>query len=131
MTSVSSLVRSHAHIRVGLVMLFLGGLILVSGYDFLREWSALQPALAVVTAVWSFAGVILTGCAVWFLVRRHDLRPLWSGAAAAVVAGLALGLAVLMHVVPCPGPTCVVSRLIVAGGLIFFGVLAPRIVVTQ
>lgn len=37
-------------------MLFLGGLMLASGFGFLREWSALQPALAALTLVWMVAG---------------------------------------------------------------------------
>ena len=115
--------RSWAHLRITLVMLFLGVVMLVSSGDFLREWSALQPALAVVTAIWALAGIVAAGCSLWLLFRR-DARPLWTGAAAAVVAGVNLGIGVLLHIVPCPGPTCV-SRLIVAGGLIFFGIIAP------
>ena|ERR1022692_3842193 len=119
--------RFGANIRVTVVMLFLGGLILVSGFGFLREWSALQPALAVLTSIWIVAGLIATGCSLSLLNRGSDRRLVWSGAVAAMVAGVSLGVGVLMHVVPCPGPTCVRSRLIVAVGYIVFGLLAPTV----
>jgi hypothetical protein len=115
-----------ASLRVTLVMLFLGALMLVSGFGFLREWSALQPALAVLTSIWIVAGLIATGCSLW-LLNRDDRRLVWSGAAAAMVAGGSLGVGVLMHIVPCPGPTCVYSRMIVAAGLILFGLFAPTV----
>jgi hypothetical protein len=120
-------VRFGASLRVTLVMLFLGGLMLVSGFGFVREWSALQPALAVLTSIWIIAGLIATGCSLWLLNRDSDRRFVWSGAVAAMVAGVSLGVGVLMHIVPCPGPTCVRSRLITAAGLIFFGLIAPRV----
>jgi len=120
-------VRFGAGLRVTLVMLFLGGLMLVSGFGFVREWSALQPALAVLTSIWIIAGLIATGCSLWLLNQDSDHRFVWSGAAAAMVAGVSLGVGVLMHIVPCPGPTCVRSRLITAAGLIFFGLIAPRV----
>lgn len=122
-----SFVRLGASIRVTLVMLFLGGLMLVSAFGFLREWSALQPGLAALTSIWMVAGLIATGCSLWLLNRGNDRRLVWSGAAAAMVAGLSLGVGVLMHIVPCPGPTCVRSRLIVAAGLILFAFLAPTV----
>ncbi len=122
-----SFVRLGASIRVTLVMLFLGGLMLVSGFGFLREWSALQPALAALTSIWMVTGLIATSCSLRLLNRGSDRRLVWSGAAAAMVAGLSLGVGVLMHIVPCPGPTCVRSRLIVAAGLILFGFLAPTV----
>ena len=122
-----SFVRFGAGIRVTLVMLFLGGLMLVSSFDFLREWSALQPALAALASTWMVAGLIATGCSLWLLIGGTDRRLVLSGAAAAVIAGLSLGVGVLMHIVPCPGPTCVRSRLIVAVGLILFGLLAPTV----
>jgi hypothetical protein len=120
-------VRFGASIRVTLVMLFLGGLMLVSGFGFVREWSALQPALAVLTSIWFVAGLIATGCSLWLLNRGSDRRLVWSGAAANMVAGVSLGVGVLMHIVPCSGPTCVRSRLITAAGLVFFGLIAPRV----
>jgi hypothetical protein len=120
-------VRFGAGFRVTLVMLFLGGLMLVSGFGFVREWSALQPALAVLTSIWIIAGLIATGCSLWLLNRGSDPRFVWLGAAVAMVAGVSLGVGVLMHIVPCPGPTCVRSRLITAAGLIFFGLIAPGV----
>jgi hypothetical protein len=120
-------VRFGAGVRVTLVMLFLGGLMLVSGFDFLREWSALQPDLAVLTLIWFISGLIATGCSLWLINRGNDRRLVWSGAVAALVAGVSLGVGVLLHIVPCPGPTCVRSRLITAAGLIFFGLIAPRV----
>ncbi len=122
-----SFVTWRAGTRVTLVMLFLGGLMLVSGFGFLREWSALQPALAALTAIWMVAGLVAIGCSLWLLNRGSDRRLVWSGAAASMVAGLCLGVGVLMHIVPCPGPTCVLSRLIVAAGLVLFGLLAPTV----
>ena len=62
-----------ASIRVTLVMLFLGGLMLVSGFGFVREWSALQPALAVLTSIWFVAGLIATGCL--FVSPQSGQRP--------------------------------------------------------
>ena len=120
--------RLRASTRVAAAMLFLGGIILVSGYDLLREWTALQPKLAILSAVWIVAGLVASGCSLWLFSRRRDARPLWLGAAAAIVAGVTLGIGVLLHIVICAGPTCVYSRLIVAAGLIFFGIVAPRTV---
>jgi hypothetical protein len=78
--------RFGANIRVTVVMLFLGGLILVSGFGFLREWSALQPALAVLTSIWIVAGLIATGCSLSLnrgsdrrlVVRRCSCHGCWS-----------------------------------------------------
>jgi hypothetical protein len=108
-------------------MLFMGGLLLISGFDFVRELSALQPALAVLTSIWFLAGLITTGCALWLLTRAHDRWPVRLGAAAVIAAGISLSVGVLMHIVPCSGPTCVVSRLITAAGLVFFGLIAPGV----
>ena len=119
----------RASTRVAAVMLFLGGVILVSGYDLLREWSALQPKLAILAFIWSAGGLVASGCSLWLFRRGRDAQPLWFGAAAAIVAGVTLGIGVLMHIVPCPGPTCVYSRLVVAAGLVFFGIVAPTVVV--
>lgn len=112
--------------RIALVMLFLSGVIMVSGYNLLRDWSALQTVLAALTVIWVTAGAISAACSVWLLSRGGDLRPAWCGGAATLVAGVTLGIAVFMRIAPCSGPKCVLSRLIIAGGLMLFGVIAPR-----
>lgn len=118
---------AHAGTRVAIVMLFLGGVILVSGYEYLLEWSALQPILAIVTLLWVGTGLLACGSALWLLSGSRGPGALWLGAAAAAAAGLTLAFGVLTHVVPCPGPTCVLSRLVAAAGLLLFALLAPKI----
>jgi hypothetical protein len=120
-------IRFEGSLRVTLVMLFLGGLMLVSGFGFVREWSALQPALAALTSIWCVAGLVATACALWLLNRGNARWLVWPGAAAVLIAGVSLGAGVLMRIVPCSGPTCVYSRLVTAAGLIFFGLIAPRV----
>jgi len=114
--------------RVAVVMLFLASLILASGWSFLREWSALTRQLAFVAAIWTLAGIVAAACAMRLLFSSiKGSWPLWIGAASSTVAGVTLAAGVLTHAIPCPGPTCVKSRLITAFGLLFFGVVAPRV----
>jgi len=115
-----------ANKRVAAVMLFLSGLILFSGSGFLLEWPALQRALALAAAIWFMAGLVMLACAIAALCGINARLVFRVGAAGAALAGLTLSIAVLTRVAPCAGPTCVRSRLVVAGGLVLFAVLAPR-----
>jgi len=117
-----------ASIRIAPVMLFLSGVILVAGYAYLREWSALRPALAALTTIWVTAGAVAAVCSLWLLMRGGDPRPARCGGVAAIVAGVTLLIAVVLRIAPCSGPKCVISRLTIAAGLMLFGVLAPRTV---
>jgi riboflavin transporter FmnP len=125
-TSLATATPSTSRIRVALVMLFLSVVILLSGYGFVREWSALQPALAAAVSIWLAAGVA-AGISSLLLLTRSSAAAVWCGAVAAVVAGATLVTGVALRIVPCSGPTCVYSRLIAAAGLILFGALAPRV----
>lgn len=114
-------------LRVAISMLFMGCFAFYFGFDFVREWSSLQPALALCTTAWLLSGLVTAGAALWLLLRHTPRNPpLWIGGTGAIFAGATLLTGVLTHVVPCPGPTCVRSRLVSAAGLMFFGVLAFR-----
>jgi len=114
-------------LRVTIVMLFVECITFYLGYQFLQEWSALAPALALGSTLWVLSGLVTFGAALWLLVRHTPVKPsLWIGGAATILAGATLLAGVLVHVVPCPGPTCVRSRLVSAAGLVFFGVVAIR-----
>lgn len=114
-------------LRVAIVMFFIGCFTFYSGFQFAREWSSLQPPLALGAALWLISGLVTSGAAFFLLLRHISPKPpLWIGGTATLVAGATLLIGVLIHVVPCPGPTCVRSRLVSAAGLMIFGALAFR-----
>ena len=117
---------SPSHLlRITIVMLFVGALTLYLGYQFLREWSALQPALAVVAGIWALSGLVAFAAGCRLLLRRNSpTLPLGIGGAATILSGATLLAGVLARVVPCAGPTCVWSRLVSAAGLVLIGVVA-------
>lgn len=117
---------SHT-LRIAIAMLFVGPLILFLACQFVREWSALQPALAAGASLWVLTGLLTSGAGGWLLLRRSSPGlPLRVGGAATILAGATLLAGVLARVVPCAGPTCVRSRLVSAAGLMFFGLVASR-----
>lgn len=119
----------QANFRIALAMLLLGGAVLFGGYDFVRQWSALAPELAIVTVIWTIAGVAICVSAVLLLSQIRKTKPVWFGATFAAVAGATLSYGVLGRIIPCPGPTCVLSRLVAAAGLIFFSIVVPAVAV--
>jgi hypothetical protein len=86
--------------------IFFGFLISRGGYSTLREWRSIGAGLLTCGALWVLAGPIMFVAGWWVLLtfgRRPT--PLWLAGAASVVAGGALVVGVLTHVVPCSGPS--------------------------
>jgi uncharacterized membrane protein YphA (DoxX/SURF4 family) len=86
--------------------IFFGFLLLRAGYSTLREWRSIGAGLLTCGALWVLAGPIMFVAGWWVLLtfgRRPT--PLWLAGAASVVAGGALVVGVLTHVVPCSGPS--------------------------
>lgn len=93
-------------ILAALFMIFFGFLISGAGYSVIREWHSIRLAYAACGVTWILAGpvVFVAGC--WLLGSAGRKRtPWWIGGAACTLAGSALVLGVLTHVIPCSSPS--------------------------
>jgi zinc transporter ZupT len=93
-----------ALVAVGTI--FFGFLASRGGYLTLREWRSIGAGLLTCGALWALAGPTMFVAGWWVLLtfgRRPT--PLWLAGAASIVAGGALVVGVLTHVVPCSGPS--------------------------
>ena len=93
-----------ALVAVGTI--FFGFLVSKAGYSTLREWASIRAGLSACGALWALAGPTMFVAGWWVLLsfgRRPT--PLWLAGAASIVAGGALVVGVLTHVVPCSSPS--------------------------
>jgi len=91
---------------VAAVTIFFGFLISRVAYMTLREWSSIGAGYSTFAVLWALAGPIMLAAGCWVLLtlgRRST--PLWLAGAASILAGGALVVGVLTHVVPCSGPS--------------------------
>jgi hypothetical protein len=91
---------------VAVATIFFGFLISRAGYSTLREWPSIRAGLLTCGALWALAGPTMFVAGLWVLLtfgRRPT--PLWLAGAASIVAGGALLVGVLTHVVPCSSPS--------------------------
>ena len=98
------LIALMALVAVGTI--FFGFLVSRVGYLTLREWTAIRAGFATCGALWALAGPAMFVAGWWVLLSlgRHP-APLWLAGAASIVAGGAVVVGVLTHVVPCSGPS--------------------------
>jgi hypothetical protein len=91
---------------VAIVAICFGFLISKLGYSTLREWSSIGAGFSACGVLWALAGPVMfvAGCWVLLTLGRRP-TPLWLAGAGSVVAGGALVVGVLTHVVPCSGPS--------------------------
>jgi len=86
--------------------IFFGFLVSRAGFSTLREWRSIGAGLLTCGALWLLAGPIMFVAGWWVLVTFGGrATPLWLAGEASVVAGGALVVGVLTHVVPCSGPS--------------------------
>jgi RsiW-degrading membrane proteinase PrsW (M82 family) len=92
--------------RMGLaVLLFLGVVPAVVGYQIIREWAAWQATGAIVGVIFLLCGVTMLGSAAWVIISVGRQRlPLWTGGIASILSGGLLLAATITHVLPCSGP---------------------------
>ena len=105
--------------------IFFGFLVSQAGYSTLREWRSIRAGLSACGALWALAGPTMIVAGFWVLMslgRRPT--PLWLAGVASIVAGGALVVGVLAHVVPCSGPSLMRSSLTSGGGVVLIGLLA-------
>ena len=89
-----------------LFMAFFGFLISMAGYSVIREWHSIRLAYAAFGITWILAGPLMFVAGCWLVISAgRKVTPWWMGGAACTVAGSALVLGVLTHVVPCSGPS--------------------------
>jgi hypothetical protein len=86
--------------------IFFGFIISRGGYSTLREWRSIGAGLLTCGTLWVLAGPIMFAAGWWALVTFGGrATPLWLAGAASIVAGSSLVVGVLIHVVPCSGPS--------------------------
>ena len=86
--------------------IFFGFVVSRAAYFTLREWRSIGAGLSTCGELWALAGPTMFVAGWWVLLtfgRRPT--PLWLAGAASSVAGGALVVGVLTHVVPCSGPS--------------------------
>jgi hypothetical protein len=91
---------------VAVMAIFFGFLISKVGYTTLREWSSIGAGYSACGVPWALAGptMFVAGCWVLLTLGRRA-TPLWLAGAGSIVAGGAVVVGVLTHVVPCSGPS--------------------------
>jgi len=98
--------RLIAPMGLAIATIFFGLLISKAGYSTLREWRSIGAGYSACGALWALAGPAMFVAGWWVLLsfgRRST--PLWLVGTASIVAGGALVVGVLTHVVPCSGPS--------------------------
>ena len=86
--------------------IFFGFLVSRGGYSTLREWRSIGAGLFTCGALWVLAGPIMFVAGLWVLLTLgRRATPLWLAGAGSIVAGGAVTVGVLTHVVPCSGPS--------------------------
>ena len=91
---------------VAIVTIFFGFLISRGAYMTLREWSSIGAGYSACGVLWALAGPAMFVAGLWVLLTLgRRATPLWLAGAGSIVAGGALVVGVLTHVVPCSGPS--------------------------
>lgn len=92
--------------RLALALLLLLGVVpAVAGYQIMRDWAAVQATLRLAGVAFALSGTTMLISAVWvFSTLGHRPAPLWSGGIASIVFGSVLAAVTLTDVLPCSGP---------------------------
>jgi hypothetical protein len=93
-------------VLVAIVTIFFGFLLSRGAYSTLRQWSSIGAGYSAFCALWALAGPTMFVAGLWVLLSLgRRATPLWLAGAASIVAGGALVVGVLTHIVPCSGPS--------------------------
>lgn len=98
-----------ANLKVGRIALSLpllfGILMVVGGYQIVREWASESAALILTGLLILFCGTAMMLSAVWLLASLGRKRtPLWAGGLASLVCATVVSVSTMCHVLPCSGP---------------------------